>query len=308
MAIVPIFPKSLLISENGAQLLQCDLRHLQTRAKAAVCLNTGLDYIELDLPFMQENKRKDLWRFVNIFDNNDRKQESDAEVVAIAATHTKIIILRYDIEDNYFKAIRSMDTANPIQSVYFTPFTAIVSSDKYFEIDLSSLISEEFLDLSDESLLCTTASRPMNMFSINSQEYLMCFEDFGIFVNEFGCRTRSQDIKWLQKSPTAFAYRSPVLYIFSQDGIQMMLIRKSHIDDNNTHDNQEKSHKMLSIENTRFGTYYDRHGVYTLSSNKSHSNSSQVIRIDSRKIFNIDDFDFDLDSLQSENVGEHGFD
>lgn len=288
IAVAPMFPKSLLISGNGSQLLQCDLRHLQTRAKASVCLNTGLDCVELDLPFMQENKNRDLWRFANIFDHNDRKQEN-SELVAIAATHTKIIIFRYDIEDEHFKAIRSMDTANPIHSVYFTPFTAIVSSDKFFEIDLSTLISEEFLDLSDEKILNTTTSRPMNVFSVNSQEYLMCFQDFGIFVNEFGCRTRSTQLKWTKHSPTAFAYRAPILYIFGQDGIQLMHIHKSHTNDDLSEDRStnENVETFISIEDPRFGAYHNQYGIYILSLNKFRSScllSSQVIRIDNRKL------------------------
>lgn len=290
IAISPLFSKALLISGNGKHLLQCDLCHLVTRAKASVCLNTGMDYIELDLPFMtEENKNRDLWRFVNIFDNNERKQENH-ELVAIAATHTKIIIFRYDIEDQHFKAIRSMDTANPIHSVYFTPFTAIVSSDKFFEIDLSTLLSEEFLDLSDESLMHTTASRPMNMFAINAQEYLMCFKDFGIFVNEFGCKTRSTQLKWTTPSPTAFAYRAPVLYIFDHDGIQLMNIKKLCINvkpcEDQNEDETENLQTPICIEEARFGAYYNQYGIYVLSLNEVRSNqlqSSQVIRIDNRK-------------------------
>lgn len=284
IAITQTFSKSLLISENGSKLLQCDLRHLQTRANASVCLNTGLDYIELDLPFTHE--ARDLWRFINIFNNTDRAQENP-EPIAIAATHTKIIIFRYDIEDKHFKAIRSMDTANPIHSVYFTPFTAIVSADKFFEIDLSTLISEEFLDLSEESLLPTTVSKPMNMFQISAHEYLMCFGEFGIFVNEFGCRTRSAELKWLTDLPIAFAYTAPILYIFTQNGIQVIRINK--LDEDYIEDGTLQT--FMSIEDGRFGAYFGNVGIYVLSSRKSHSNSnsivsSQVIRIDSTKVLN----------------------
>lgn len=57
IAISPLSQKALLISENGRKLLQCDVRQLQSRAKASVCLNTGLEYIELDL----QEKFNDQW-------------------------------------------------------------------------------------------------------------------------------------------------------------------------------------------------------------------------------------------------------
>lgn len=307
IAIAPSFPKAMLISEKGKQLLQCDLRHLETRSKATVCLNTGLDYLELDLPFVKHSSHTtDLWRFVNIFDNLDRDQEV-TEPIAIAATHTQIVILRYDTENNHFKAIRSLDTATPVQSIYFTPFTAIVSSDKFFEIDLNTLISEEFLDLSDKSLLHTLGSRPFNTFPVNTQEYLMCFKDFGIFVNEFGCRTRPTELKWSKGIPTAFAYRAPILFVFSEDGIQLMRIHKSYTNELNndeTDDDQNEQpllQTFISLKGSRFGADCDKYGLYTIS--KLDHGMQQVIQIDGTKALrNCDRFD-SMETILSEQVG-----
>lgn len=307
IAIVPTFPKSILISENGEQLLQCDVRHLQTRARASVCLNTGLDYLELDLPFVKRNAHtNDSWRFVKIFDNAERDQEI-TEPIAIAATHTQIVILRYDTGNNHFKAIRSLDTATPVQSVYFTAFTAIVSSDKFFEIDLNTLISEEFLDLSDKSLLHTLGSRPFNTFQINSQEYLMCFKDFGIFVNEFGCRTRPTELKWSKGIPTAIVYRAPILFIFSEDGIQLMRIHKSYTNElNNDETDDDRNDQPLlqtyiHLKYSRFGSNYGKYGVYTLS--KIDNGIQQIVQIDGTKALrNCDRFD-SMETILSEQIG-----
>lgn len=283
MAIIPMFPKSILISENGKRLLQCDLMHLQTRANASVCLNTGMDCIELNLLFSRDS---DLWRFIRIFDNTDRDQNI-LETTAIAATYTQIVILRYDFENQYFKAISSLDTAAPIQSIHFTPFTAIVSSDKFFEIDLNTLISEEFLDTSDASLSNTYNACPLNAFAVNTQEYLMCFKDFGVFVNEFGCRTRSNDLKWSKKQAKAFAYRAPVLYVFSEDGIQLIHIHESDADGPKI--GQFISQTFINVKNAAFGSNFNKFGVYILSSAKLEgikSSHKQILRIDSAKAIN----------------------
>lgn len=309
IAIASAFPKSILISENGMQLLQCDLEHLKTRAKASVCLNTGLDYLTLDLPFVQPTPlNTDCWRFVKIFDN-DRAQE--IKPIAIAATQTQIVILQYDVDNKHFKAIRSLDTATPVKSVYFTPYTAIVSSDKFFEIDLDTLVSEEFLDSSDKSLLHPLKSKPFNTFSINSQEYLMCFNDFGIFVNEFGCRTRPTELKW-SHSPTGFVYRAPILYVFSEAGIQLMRIHKSYTNelngDETDEDNEEgadggqpRLQKFIEMKFTEFGANCEKYGIYTLS--KCDTGGKQVVRIDGIKVLRASDRFDSMETILSENIG-----
>lgn len=291
IAIVPTFPKSFLISSNGKQLLQCDLRHLQTRSKASVCLNTGLDFIELDLPFVKANSH-DFWRFVKIFDNTDRNQEI-SDPIAIAATQTQIVILRYDIENKYFKAVRSLDTAKPVQSIYFTPCTAIVSSDKFFEIDLQSLKPEEFLDESDQSVLHALASKPMHTFAINQEEFLLCFKEFGIYVDEFGRRTRPNDVKWM-RIPTEFEYRAPILFIASDDGVQMMRIHKSFTNELDEESNDEKLlQTFISANNVRLAAHAGKYGVLALTSTEStipsttsrstYAVAQQLVRFDGTK-------------------------
>lgn len=290
IAIAATFPKSILISENGKKLLQCDFRQLETRAKATVCLNTGMDYIELNLPFVKENMHSnEAWRFVKIFDNMDREQEI-SEPTAIAATQTQIIILRYDIDNNYFKAIRSLDTAMPVQSVYFTPFTAIVSSDKFFEIDLNTLISEEFI--SEDFWSHTLSSSPMNTFQVNSQEYLMCFKDFGIFVNEFGGLTRPTELKWSKESPKTFAYRAPILYIFTEDEIQFLRIYKSYTNQLGNDDDQSgkiTSQTFINVKNAKFGANCNKYGVYIITENDIDSETQQIVQIDGRKVLGINE-------------------
>lgn len=310
IAIASAFPKAILISENGKQLLQCDLEHLKTRAKATVCLNTGLDYLALDLPFVQPTPlNTDCWRFVKIFDNYDRAQE--IKPIAIAATHTQIVILQYDIDQKHFKAIRSLDTATPVKSVHFTPYTAIVSSDKFFEIDLDSLISEEFLDSSDKSLLHTLNAKPFNTFSINTQEYLMVFNAFGIFVNEFGCRTRPTELKWLHQ-PVGFVYRAPILYIFSENGIQLMRIHKSYTNELNCDDSnddneddgerngQPRLQKFIEMKYAEFGGNYEKYGIYAVA--KCETGGKQIVRIDGLKVLRTSDRFDSMETILSENM------
>lgn len=183
-----------------------------------------------------------------------------------------------------------MDSAEPVRSIHFTATTAIVSSDKYFEIDLKSLQPDEFLDMSDPTLSHTTKSRPFDVFAVTGQEYLVCFEDFGVFVDKCGFRTRPHDVKWTTCSPVAFAYRAPILYVLSSDAVQMIRVHKSYTNELETDAESNAVHDALQTvigaHNVRFGAPYGKYGVYVLSTARDEpkrDGNQQIVRIDGTK-------------------------
>lgn len=281
-ALVSSFPKCLMIAADGKQLLQCELRHLEQRAQASVCLNTGLDYIELDLPFVN-SATHDLWRFAKIYDYIDLSRPPTNDPIAIAGTMSQIVILRYSVEHKCFQAIRSLDTVKPVQSVLFTATSAIVSSNKYYEVKLS--------DFSYETLVESTESRrsephPMEAFPINRQELLLCFAEFGIFIDKHRCKSRPNDLKWLRK-PNGFAYCAPFLFVSYNDGIQVIRINKSFSselqasEDDATDADEKVLQTFIAATKPRILGKSGKHGIFTLS--KANDGVDQVARIDGVK-------------------------
>lgn len=272
----------MLIAADGKQLLQCDLRQLQTRSQATICINPTLDCIDLDLPFINPSTN-DYWQFVKIY-HNIRNQAENSEALAIVGTQSRIVILRYEVKKKSFRAIRSLDTATPVKSVLFTQHTSIVSSDKFFEIDLSTFEAEEFLDLSDKSLLHSLNAQPMEAFKINSQEFLMCFNGFGIFVDEYGCRSRPDDIKWLRK-PSGFTYRDSILFISSRDNVQVMRIHKSHSNELEAKENAVSESYLqasINLNAPKLLGPAGKHGVFVLIKNENGFN--EILIIDGTKV------------------------
>lgn len=279
-AYVSTFPKCLMIAADGKQLLQCESRHLEQRAQASVCLNTGLEYIELQLSFVN-SATHDLWRFAKIHDHIDESRSPTNGPIAIAGTLSQIVILQYSVEHKCFQALRSLDTAKPVQSVLFTTNSAIVSSNIYYEVNLT--------DFRYKPLLESTGSRPhpMEAFTINRQELLLCFAEFGIFIDKDHCRSRPNDIKWLRK-PNGFAYRAPFLFVGSNDGIQVMRINKSFsselraADDDFTDSSDDKIlNTFIAATKPRILGAAGKYGIYTLS--KANDGLDQVARIDGIK-------------------------
>lgn len=268
-----------MIAENGEKLLQVETRILEQRAQAEECLNRGLDYTELDLPCINKSTN-DLWRFVIIDDRLNRKIDNP---IAIAGTSTQIMVLQYDINTKYFLAIRSLVTY--VTNVLFTAHTAILSADRYVEIDLQTLKAEEFLDMTDQTLQLAKNLKPMDALLINPRKYLICFEDFGIFVDEYGCRVHTKDkkptknIKWIRKA-NSFAYRSPLLFVSCNDGIQIIRLNSFDFEDaiDSDMEMEKREDTFIYTENVRIMGTSGKHGIFTLS--KAEKRVKQMARID----------------------------
>lgn len=186
------------------------------------------------------------WHMVELHGTSD--QLSDA--IAIAATNSRMVILKYDIKMGRFKPVRSLDTVTAIKSILFTQHSAVVACDKFFEIDLNSYVAEEFLDMSDQSLRPTKNTQPMKVFRVNSREFLLCFKDYGVFVDEYGLRAREENLEWIHQ-PVNFFYKNFLLFIIHDEMVQILRINnstKKHEKDLLTDNNQARTFVMMESE------------------------------------------------------------
>ncbi|XP_041769645.1 citron rho-interacting kinase [Anopheles merus] len=224
-AVSHAIPKAILIGSEGEYLYQCDLRHLQSRAQASACLQPKLESFVLDLSIANRT-HSEPWHIVRMMEDIPAGGKlSDA--IAIAATSSRIVILKFDGQAGRFKPVRGLDTILPVSTVLFTKDTAIVGSDKFFEIDLRTYAAEEFLDMSDKTLADMRNCAPLAAFRINSQEFLLCYREVGIFVDDSGWRSRPDNLNWLQ-DPVEFYYRESCLFVAHADCVQVMYISKSY--------------------------------------------------------------------------------
>lgn len=194
------------------------------------------------------------WHLVRMMDDPSCQQLSD--VIAIAATSSRIVILKFDTSLGRFKPVRGLDTVLPVTSVLFTKHTAIVSSDKFFEIDLGTYGAEEFLDMSDSSLRDIRSCSPMAAFKVNSQEFLLCFKEVGIFVDEYGCRSRPDNINWLQE-PLDFRYRESCLFIAHSDCVQVMYVSKSYTKEIERKESSEERRAFVNLNSPQLLAFLD---------------------------------------------------
>ncbi|XP_062130486.1 citron Rho-interacting kinase isoform X1 [Drosophila sulfurigaster albostrigata] len=215
--------KAIMVGASGEKLYQCDYRQLETRCQSAIpCQKPSLETSVIELPFANRTA-SEKWKLVQISNETENALDS----VAIAATSSRIVILKYDLKLHKFKPVRALDTATPVTSIFYTRHSAIVSSDKFYEIDLDNYAAEEFIDLADKSLQHTIKCQPFVAVRISRQEFLLCFAECGVFVDEFGCRSRPYDLNWIY-APTGFVYREPFLYVSHYQHVQVMRLQRSY--------------------------------------------------------------------------------
>jgi citron Rho-interacting kinase len=210
-------PKTVMISNHDNKMHQCDLQQLENCSLTAYT-EPHVEFICLDYSLIDNSER---WHYCNVnFDGSN--------ITAIAAQASQILIMKFDASSNIFKPVRTMDTAEPVISIHFTKHSVIVASNKFFEIDLITYAAEEFLDMSDVSLRDTVNLKPLFITQISSKEFLLCFKEIGIFVDEFGNRSRPiiEDIKWLYK-PREFMYKDSVLFVSHAECLEIIDIEKS---------------------------------------------------------------------------------
>ncbi|KAB0392718.1 hypothetical protein E2I00_013147, partial [Balaenoptera physalus] len=133
-----------------------------------------------------------------------------------AAMPNKVVILRYNENLSKYCIRKEIETSEPCSCVHFTNYSILIGTNKFYEIDMKQYTLEEFLDKNDHSLApavfaSSSHSFPVSIMQVNGagqrEEFLLCFHEFGVFVDSYGRRSRTDDLKW-SRLPLAFG-RTP---------------------------------------------------------------------------------------------------
>ncbi|XP_070402463.1 citron Rho-interacting kinase isoform X4 [Nothobranchius furzeri] len=138
-----------------------------------------------------------------------------------AAMPNKITILRYNDNLNKYCIRKEIETLEPCSCIHLTSYSIIIGTNKFYEVEMKQYVLEEFLDKNDVSLASAVFAASSHSFpiaimqvasSMQKEEYLLCFHEFGVFVDSYGRRSRTDEIKW-SCLPLSFAYREPYLFV-----------------------------------------------------------------------------------------------
>ncbi|XP_062890138.1 citron Rho-interacting kinase isoform X4 [Mobula hypostoma] len=193
-----------------------------------------------------------------------------------AAMPNKVYVLRYNEGLDSFAIRKEIETSEPCSCIQFTAYSIIIGTNKFYEMEMKNYTLEEFLDKNDMTLAsaifaASSYSFPIAIAQVNSSgqkdEYLLCFHEFGVIVDSYGRRSRTDDLKW-KRLPLAFAYREPYLFVTHFNSLEVIEIQSRNTA-------SVLSHAHLDIPNPRYlGPAMSSGAIYLAS---SYQNKQRII-------------------------------
>lgn len=276
ISIIPSTNVVVMIVNPKSTLISCDLNHLVNLTQCAQISKPTLKYKHVNV------NNLDGFHMMHVSNYMNHQK-------MCVATTKQLIILNYDMVLDELKPIRILDTAKPTSCILFTENSLIVGADKFFEIDLTTFQAEEFLDLSDVKLKQTLkcykiGSFPLSVMQIskNPKEYLLCYNEFAVFVDEYGQSTREMEMK-SNHLPMAFHFAKSFLYIIQFSSIEIVKITPITCNIKCSNESLTSSNVesvRIVFDKMRF-VGANKHGIYICQAN-------ELLFIDARRFIDSD--------------------
>ncbi|KAK9874244.1 hypothetical protein WA026_002599 [Henosepilachna vigintioctopunctata] len=215
--------------------------------------------------------------------------KKEAHRMFCVATPKQLIIMSYNEKEDKFLPSRILDTADRlgqsclpttvllvsryvIHEKYFTIDTQkFVGADKFFKIDIETFVAEEFLAISNAKLQNVLKSYNMKPYPLsivevsdNPREYLVSFNEFSIFVDEYGCPSRKKELTF-NHLPIGVFYLEQHLYVVEFLAVEL---RKITVDTCASEQEEEHESDVSRIRMKKFqfvGT--NERGIYVCHKN-----------------------------------------
>ncbi|XP_066594559.1 citron Rho-interacting kinase-like isoform X2 [Prorops nasuta] len=273
---------ALMIAGENRHLVFCSLRQLKSNAVADECSRPAINTRSV----LNSPECCHLYQL-----QND---------MLCAATATHVILLQWVTEEDSgeFIGVRELETTEPCSCAIFTKKMLIVGCNKFFQIDLKTYSVDEFPEEDDSSVKAalTGAARlgifPVSVVNVSSDsrsvELLLCYNEFGVFVNENGQRTRSVDPTW-SHLPFAFAFCKPYLFIIHFSSVEIVKL------DQEAYKSEDKSptRSLIELSSPRYLGLAGSKGIYVTTTNSF----LELLKIDGSS--NIPDLNGSLTSLDT---------
>jgi hypothetical protein len=199
---------------------------LEACAKAAACSKPEVGFGQQGLANLE-----------NVGEFRVQRKTTEGHLIA-AVLEDMIVILEW--HKNCFIVRYQLKTPQRATCILTSPKSAFFACDKVYQLFFTDFSLEEFIDESDEAISCAmysgdADSGPVAILDVSRSnldkgetvycfEYLICFTDLAVFVDNCGRRSRSEDIIWT-KVPTAVEYHHPNLYVTHFNSVEVIQIQ-----------------------------------------------------------------------------------
>ncbi|MFH4978242.1 hypothetical protein AB6A40_004951 [Gnathostoma spinigerum] len=131
----------------------------------------------------------------------------------------KITLMQFNSRLNIFTTSTFIPTAEPATCLLSMPFGIVFGADSFYFVDLDKL-QPVALNIAD----CPN-DWPLGAVAVSSNEMLLAFQNFGVFVDVRGNRTRRETVDW-EQAPLEFVYALPYLFVVHYDTLEIMQVAK----------------------------------------------------------------------------------
>lgn len=119
-------------------------------------------------------------------------------------------------------------------SIFFLRSKICIAGSKTFQvIDMDTLLIQDLIDFTDLSFDFMKRKdlmiKPMNIFRTINNLYLLCFTNFGLFIDSLGRRARPNIIIYWLGIPLSFSINSQFLFVFDSEFIEIRSLESCEI-------------------------------------------------------------------------------
>ncbi|ORY81158.1 hypothetical protein LY90DRAFT_664375 [Neocallimastix californiae] len=119
-------------------------------------------------------------------------------------------------------------------SIYFLRSKICISGSKTFQvINLENLLTQDLLDFSDPSFEFMKRkdiiTKPISIFRVMNDLYLLCFSNFALFIDRLGRRARTNKIIYWLGMPTVFTIQEQFLFAFEPEFVEIRSLETCEI-------------------------------------------------------------------------------
>ncbi|KAI8824483.1 CNH domain-containing protein [Fimicolochytrium jonesii] len=110
-------------------------------------------------------------------------------------------------------------------SIHYLRTKLCVGCSKGFEIvDLDTLMPQGLIDPDDDKLDFVSKReglKPISIFRLDGGDFLLCYDEFGFYINRFGARIKEDSLIYWLGNPTSFAFHAPYIIAFEPSFIEV---------------------------------------------------------------------------------------
>ncbi|OUM68300.1 hypothetical protein PIROE2DRAFT_65929 [Piromyces sp. E2] len=143
-------------------------------------------------------------------------------------------LLKNNNSKDRVKSFKEFYIHDECNSVYYLRSKICIAGSKAFQvIDMETLLTQDLIDFSDPSFEFMKRKdlviKPLSIFRIANDIYILCFSNFALFIDRLGRRARPNKMIYWLGVPTVFAIHYQYIFAFDSEFVEIRSLESCEI-------------------------------------------------------------------------------